>query len=159
MSEIFHIAPATLRWSGVTGGAAFAIGILVFVFGTIGVVMYKSMEGARRATFELSSAGLKLKGDFYGRTIPMNQLVPAEARVVDISSGPYRPIMRTGGTAMPGYRAGWFNLRNGHKALLYVTDPNRVVLVPTTAGYDVLLSVAETPEFVNRLHAMNGQVH
>ena len=153
MSEIFHIAPATVRWSGL---GMFVGLILIITFGGVGLAMYKSVQGARSATFELSSEGLKLKGDFYGRTIPMNELVPAEAKVVDISSGPYKPVLRRGGTAMPGYRAGWFNLRNGHKALLYVTDPNRVVLVPTTAGYDVLLSVAETPEFVNRLHALGG---
>ena len=35
-----------------------------------------------------------------------------------------------------------------------MTDLNRVVRVPTTAGYSVLLSVAETDEFIRRLHEM-----
>jgi hypothetical protein len=156
MNEIFHIAPAQLRWSGISAVVGFAGFVLVLVIGVSSVALYKSLQGAHSSTFELSSEGLRLRGDFYGRMIPARELVPAEAKVVDISEGPYRPVMRTGGTAMPGYRAGWFRLRNGHKALLYVTDPNRVVLVPTTAGYDVLLSVAETPEFLNRLHGMAG---
>jgi len=46
---------------------------------------------------------------------------------------------------------------NGEKALLYVTDPKRVVRVPTTAGYSLLLSVAETDDFVEQLHAMGGR--
>jgi len=46
---------------------------------------------------------------------------------------------------------------NGEKALLYVTDPKRVVRVPTTAGYSLLLSVAETDDFVEQLRAMGGR--
>ena len=33
-----------------------------------------------------------------------------------------RPGLRTMGTGLPGYRAGWFRLRNGEKALLYLTE-------------------------------------
>jgi hypothetical protein len=57
-----------------------------------------------------------------------------------------------GGTALPGYRSGWFRLANGGKGLLYVTDPAKVVRVPTTEGYTVLLSVEEADQFVNHLH-------
>jgi len=46
---------------------------------------------------------------------------------------------------------------NGEKALLYVTDPKRVVRVPTTAGYSLLLSVAETDDFVEQLRAMGAR--
>jgi len=55
---------------------------------------------------------------------------------------------------VPGYRSGWFRLANGTKALLYVTDPNKVVQVPTTAGYTVLLSVAETDQFVAQIRGL-----
>jgi hypothetical protein len=65
-------------------------------------------------------------------------------------------VARTVGTALPGYRSGWFRLANGEKALVYVTDPSRVVYVPTTDGYSLLLSVAETDQFVDRLHAMKS---
>lgn len=152
MDEIFHIAPTELRW----GPMAALLVVIVPVFVLVGVLVVASLRGARTSTFELSPAGLRLRGDLYGRTIPAAQLVAADARRISITDGAYRPTMRTGGTAMPGYRAGWFKLRNGHKALLYVTDASRVVLVPTTAGYDVLLSVAETDAFVARLHAMAG---
>ena len=118
---------------------------------------FATARGAKSSTFELSDAGLRLRGDMYGRMIPMSQLVAASAKRVDISNGPMRPVKRTMGTAMPGYRAGWFRLANGEKALLYVTDPTRVVKVPTTNGYSVLLSVAETDQFVERLHSLAGR--
>lgn len=62
-----------------------------------------------------------------------------------------KPVRRTMGTAIPGYRAGWFRLANGAKALLYVTDECRVVYIPTTAGYVVLLSAAKPGELMRLL--------
>jgi hypothetical protein len=44
---------------------------------------------------------------------------------------------------LPGYSAGWFRLRNGEKALAFVTDRQRVLYFPTWKGYSILLSVAE----------------
>jgi hypothetical protein len=152
MSDVFHIAPASVRpiW--------FMIPILVMVIaiGTGGIIIGGSMRGARSTTFELSEAGLQLRGDVYGRLVPWSEIRRAEAARVDIASGPFRLTARTMGTAMPGYRSGWFRLANGEKALVYVTDVARVVHVPTTAGYSLLLSVAEADQFVERLHALGG---
>jgi hypothetical protein len=58
------------------------------------------------------------------------------------------------GTGLPGYRSGWFRLRNGEKALLYLTDTSRAVYVPTTAGYGVLLSPQNPDEFVAALRGI-----
>jgi hypothetical protein len=75
--------------------------------------------------------------------------------VVDIEQErTLRPRGKTIGTAIPGYRSGWFRLANGEKALLYLTDSRRVVYVPTRAGYSLLLSVDRPAEFVERLRAI-----
>jgi Bacterial PH domain len=60
-------------------------------------------------------------------------------------------VQRRVGTAMPGYLSGWFRLRDGEKALLYLTDRTRAVYVPTRSGYSVLLSVTEPERFLARL--------
>ena len=152
MNQIFHIAPASVRpvWFAVP------IVILVIVVSIAGILLVASMRGARSTSFELSDEGLRLRGDVYGRLVPTRELVGREAARVDISRGPFSLTARTAGTAMPGYRAGWFRLANGEKALVYVTDVGRVVHVPTTAGYSLLLSVAETDQFIERLHAMSN---
>jgi hypothetical protein len=152
MAQIFHIAPASVRpiWF------ILPLVLLAIVGGTVSILMGASMRGARSTTFELSDAGLRLHGDVYGRVVPLSEIRGSEAARVDISRGPFRLVARTVGTAMPGYRAGWFRLANGEKALVYVTGPNRVVHVPTTDGYSLLLSIAEADQFVDRLHAMNG---
>jgi len=151
MHQVFHIAPASVR------PLCFMIPILILVIvvGTGGVIMGASIRGARSTTFELSDDGLRLRGDLYGRLVPWNAIRATDASRVDISAGPFRLTLRTVGTALPGYRAGWFRLANGEKALVYVTDPTRVVHVPTTAGYSLLLSVAETDQFLDRLRAMS----
>jgi hypothetical protein len=58
------------------------------------------------------------------------------------------------GTGLPGYQAGWFRLRNGEKALVYLTDRRRAVYVPTTAGYDVLLSPEDPDGFLRALASL-----
>jgi hypothetical protein len=76
-------------------------------------------------------------------------LRPAEARRVDFAATPeLEPQRRTMGTGLPGYRAGWFRLRNGERALLYLTDRSRAVYIPTAAGYGVLLSPADPDGFL-----------
>lgn len=152
MSQIFHIAPASVRpiWF------LLPILLLAIVIGTSAVILGASMRGARSTVFELSDDGLRVRGDVYGRLIPTSELRGADAAHVDIETGPFRLTARTIGTALPGYRSGWFRLANGEKALVYVTDPSRVVHVPTTAGYSLLLSVAETDNFIDRLHAMSA---
>lgn len=150
MTDVFHIAPTTVRWIWLALPAALIVVVLCVAL----VLVAKSVSGARNATFEVSAAGLRLSGDVYGRFIPANEIVADNARRVDISSGPLRPTLRVGGTSVPGYRSGWFRLANGTKALLYVTDPSKVVQVPTTAGYTVLLSVAETDRFVAQVRGL-----
>jgi hypothetical protein len=150
MNQIFHIAPSAVRWMWLTIPAALVLVALAVAI----AILLKSVTGARSSTFEVSPEGLQIRGDIYGRLIPISQLVADSAERVDISSGAFRPVARVGGTAVPGYRSGWFRLANGSRALLYVTDPAKVVRVPTKEGYSVLLSVAETDRFVAELRAL-----
>jgi hypothetical protein len=111
-----------------------------------------ALLGSRSARFEVSGEGLRLRGDLYGRMIPLAQLRVAEARRINLDHEPeLRPRWRTLGTAVPGYRGGWFRLRGGAKALLYLTDHDRAVLVPTTADYLVMLSPADPDGFLEAL--------
>ena len=151
MPEVFHIVPANLRSSALVSLGA----LLLAVFVVVALLFVASIRGSRAATFELSSDGLRLRGDVYGRRVAAADLRGGAAKVIDLQAdGALRPVRRTMGTALPGYRAGWFRLADGEKALLYVTDPRRVVYVPTRAGYSLLLSVDQPAEFLKRLQAI-----
>ncbi len=125
--------------------------ICLLLVGAI-VLLAGAALASQRARFEVSSEGLRLRGDLYGRFIPASALLVAEARPVDLTREPeLRVKRRTLGSGLPGYQAGWFRLQNGEKALLYVTDPGRVVRLPTREGYVVMLSVAEPDRFLQAL--------
>lgn len=106
----------------------------------------------QHAQFTVSSDGLRLQGDLYGRLIPLKSLKLDEAVVTNLHTDTaHQPTRRTMGSGLPGYAAGWFKLRNGTKALLYVTDRTRVARIPTTEGYEVMLSVNDPAALIAAL--------
>ena len=137
MTQVFPMVSAPMRSLVLLGGIAL---LLVAVLAVLGYVAYS----ATQARFEVSPDGLRIAGDFFGRTIPIEKLRLDEARVLDLGrESNLRPRVRTFGTGLPGYRSGWFRLRDRQKALLYVTDPARVVYIPTTEGYVLMLSAVQ----------------
>ncbi|MEO8255782.1 MAG: PH domain-containing protein [Acidobacteriota bacterium] len=147
--QSFAIAPAAGRVMWIVPIAVALV--LVPVVGLLG----RSVLAGSRARFELSDAGLQLRGDWYGRVISANQLRPASARRIDFSASPeLAPQRRTMGTGLPGYQAGWFRLGSGEQALLYLTDRGKVVYVPTTNGYSLLLSPDDPEAFLAALRSM-----
>lgn len=145
--QTFPIAPGDARPLWILLPVAL---VLVAAF----AALMLSFLGARNSRFELSSDGLRLRGDWYGRLIPASEIQTSQVRRVDLEQEDgLQPRLRTLGTALPSYRSGWFRLRNGDKALLYLTDARRAVLVPTTAGYQVVLSPADPDAFVTAMHA------
>jgi len=126
------------------------IPLLIAVF-----VLFGSLTGMKRSKFEVSPAGLRLSGDLYGRLISVADLRGGSARRVDIGSGSdFQPTRRTWGTGLPGYRAGWFRLRNGEKALLYVTDPAKAVYVPTRLDFVVMVSPDDADGFLSAIRSV-----
>ena len=144
----FPIAPAESRYLW------FLIPIIVILLGAIALLV-TSVRGAQASRFEIRGDGLRLAGDLYGRLIPKSQLRVDLARRVDFGRDEeLRPRSRRMGTGLPGYQAGWFRLRNGERALLYLTDRARAVYIPTTAGYSLLLSPADPDGFLSTLRSV-----
>lgn len=76
------------------------------------------------------------------------------AHRVDFAAEPeLAPRWRRVGTGLPGYQSGWFQLRNGEKALLYLTDRSKAVYIPTSQGYSLLLSPANPEAFLAALRS------
>lgn len=131
---VFPIAPAASRYLW------FFIPITALLVGVI-VMLALSLRGAHASRFEVSADSLRLRGDLYGRTIPRSALQLDLARRVDFALEPgLLPKWKRVGTGLPGYQSGWFRLRNGEKALLYLTDRSKAVYIPTSSGYSLLLS-------------------
>lgn len=167
MTEVFPIVPATKSPVITFGSAALvllgflylAAGAPLIVFGIIASVVVAILfflgtfvYASRHVRFELSPEGLAIRGDLYGRRLPAASLLTAEARAVDLSlDRDHRLMARTNGAGFPGYGSGWFQLANGEKALIFVTDKRRVVYLPTREGYALLLSMADPEQFLAAL--------
>jgi len=146
--QSFAIAPAGLK------AAWLIILILIPVIG----LLCLTLIGSRTARFEVSAEGLRLRGDFYGRLVPADQLRGDLARRADFVAAPeLQPRWRTLGTGLPGYQAGWFRLRSGEKALLYLTDRSRAVYIPTSAGYSILLGPTDPDGFLSAVRSVAGR--
>ncbi|WP_419162810.1 PH domain-containing protein [Candidatus Palauibacter sp.] len=144
--QVFPIPPA-----GGRGIIWFFIIIIVVLMG-VTLMLGWAAWSTRNSRAEVSPEGLKLVGDLWGRTIPLDQLQLDDARVVDLRGEPdLVPRRRTMGTALGGYSAGWFRLRNGEKTLVYLTDRRRVVYIPTRDGYSLLLSQSAPGRFLDAL--------
>ena len=145
MNQTFSITP---------GGAKplwFTVLIFILLLVVI-VIMALSGYSSQKTNFQVSSQGLRIKGDLYGRLIPQSKLIIESAREINLNQeSQYRPKFRTFGTGLPGYQAGWFRLKNGDRALLYLTDYQRVVLIPTTDNYLLLLSIKQPDQFLATL--------
>ena len=152
--NVFPIAPAESRYLWLLiPVTVLLLGVLI---GGVGLLA-TSVRGAHASRFEIAGDGLRLVGDLYGRVVPKRDIRLNGARRVDLArEAGLQPKWRRIGTALPGYQAGWFRLRNGEKALLYLTDRTRAVYIPTTAGYSLLLSPADPDGFLARLRAVLG---
>ena len=145
MSETFRMTPAGGGPLGFMGIADLIILGLLLLFFYIGY-------STRNTKFIVSPEGLRISGTFYGRFIPRDQMQLTLAKPLDLKNlSEYRPSWRTNGIGLPGYGAGWFRLKNGDKALLFLTDKEHVAYVPTTKGYSLLVSVQEPDRFIESL--------
>lgn len=152
--------PMYTEFAIVPAGGSTAISAVVIVLLLLGVagLALSPAYGSRNVRFQVSTAGLRVTGNLYGRLVPAAGIQAAALRPLDLALEPQlQPKWRINGIAVPGYKSGWFKLHNGEWGLLFITDPQRVALVPTNAGYSVLLSVADPQQFVAALRAALAQ--
>jgi hypothetical protein len=120
--------------------------ILIGVLGLFAAFGYQ----ARHTTFRLTDHGLRIGPGIYSRTIPREKIDVSGIRIINLDiEKEYQPKWRMNGAGLPGFLAGWFKLQNKEKALLFVTDRSRVVYIPTSENYSILLSVQDAGEFTD----------
>ena len=114
----------------------------------------------RRCELYLTARELVFRGGFFSRTLPISSLLVSKARQLSLfEQMQLAPRWRTNGIRLPGYRTGWFRLRNGERALIYLTDPIRITHLPTTQGFVLLLSTDALIPALQRRAAAAGLVN
>src|SRR5690606_15099474 len=137
----------TLAWRAAAGVAGFC----VLLWAALALLV-------RRHRLRLGAGGLEIATTFHGRRMDLADLDLDAARVVDLDDRPeFRPMLRTNGLAVPGFRSGWYRLRNGHRALVATAGGRRLLWIPTAAGHDLLLQPGNPQALLDRLRAMAAQ--
>jgi len=145
-TQVFTIAQVSGR---TFGGLLLVLLSAMIIIAAVGVVAVRSV---RSTTFIVGAEGLRIRSSAFSDVIPLSELRTDAAARVDFAAEPeLAPRLRTFGIGVGQYRAGWFRLGNREKALLHVTDNSRVVRIPTTRGYDVLLSPEDPDGFLRAL--------
>jgi hypothetical protein len=109
----------------------------------------------RRHHVTLDSGGLGIATTFYARKLGWDELQVQQARVIDLDEHTeLKPLLKTNGTRLPGFSSGWFRLRNRHKALVAMASGPRVLYLPTTQGYDLLLQPRQPQALLHRLQEL-----
>jgi hypothetical protein len=146
--RVFPIAPGSSSTFWFTG---IIVGFLVlFPFALLLVPLWPG-----KIYLEVSNAGLRITGSIYSRLIPHPEGKSAKRWIPSDEPG-YQPVGRTNGVGLPNYRGGWFRLANGSKALVFLTDDSRSVLVPTDEGYTLLASPEDPDGLIAALAARNS---
>jgi hypothetical protein len=149
--EVFAIVPASAKpiWL-----LAAICSLLAMILLALAYTAYSS----RHSRIEVGDGQLRLVGDFWGRSIAVQSLQLDRSAVLDLrTSSEYAPRRRTLGTGLPGYTSGWFRLHSGEKALVYLTDRESVIYLPTSLGYSLLLSADRPRELLAALHSEAGR--
>jgi hypothetical protein len=147
--QVYPIAPgssSTLLFTGIVVGF-----LLLFPFVLLLIPLWPG-----KIELVVSDAGLQISGSMYGRLISHPDGTSARKWVPSDEPG-YQPVSRTNGIGLPNYRGGWFRLANGSKALVFLTDESRSVLVPTNEEYTLLTSPQDPDGFISALAARDSR--
>ncbi len=97
---------------------------------------------------------LAITAGIHNARVRVAELDLAAAHIVNLADAPtLRPLLKTFGTAMPGYSAGHFRLRDRSRGFLLLTDRRKVLALPERGGRTLLLSL-ERPQAL--LDALKG---
>lgn len=146
MTKIFPIIPAPDK-------TLWVISLIFILLLGLNLLFGYLTYSVRHVEFKVTDQALEIRGDIYGKKLPKTDLKIDQALIINLDQNkPYQPKWRTNGVGLPGYLSGWFRLKNGEKALLFITKTNQVIYLPTTKGYAVMMSVKQPEELIQALH-------
>ncbi len=101
--------------------------------------------------------GKALLTGIFGWRVPVSELDLDAAAVLDLNlHRELQPTLKLAGTAMPGYRSGWFRLRDKRIAYLVLTDWQHVLVLPRRDGKVFLLGPQRPDALLTALRRANG---
>jgi len=133
---------------------AFPIIIILVVFIAMLVVtwlMVGTFFSIKNTSISIKDGEVVINSFLYGRKIPIENILVNEIETINLNKDvEYDISVRTNGTSLPNYKSGWMKLKNEKKALVYLTNKEKVLLMPTK-DFVILFSMEKTDEFINKI--------
>jgi hypothetical protein len=150
--------PASVRSFAIACGSWASLGFVLAMFlfltsipaGVSVCIASGPFGGEEKVEFATAPEGIRITGSLCGGMVLSSTKAGARRLTADDTPG-YRPSLRTSGIGLPSYEAGWFNLNNRKKALLFVTDWSRTILIPANEGYKLIRSPAQPDTLLHAL--------
>lgn len=134
-----------VAWS--TAGA----GVVVWVL----VLWWFLDRMMRRHRLRLEGGRLRVQTSFYSVDLGLEELKLEQARVVDLEERTeFRPVLKTNGYALPGFKSGHFRLRSGDKAFVAIAGERRALWLPTTRREALLLQPRQPDALLSHLREL-----
>ena len=106
---------------------------------------------AKNTSISINDREIVINSFIYGRKIPIENVLTNEIKTINLRiDKEYGVKIRTNGIALPGFCSGWMRLKNGKKALVFLTDTQNVLLMPTK-DFIVMFSMKERDEFIDKI--------
>ena len=141
-----------LARDSLASNAILAIAGVAALTGTIWWVIDRSLRLHRIA---IDTDGLQVATTFYKQHLRWSELQLNQARVVDLDERTeLRPLLKTNGTALPGFQSGWFRMRNRGKVFVARAGGTRLLWLPTSRGFDLLLQPRQPRALLQQLREL-----
>ena len=135
--------------AGLHLGAALGIAVLLLAMFVLMLAMM------RRHRLLHDAAGIELATTFYTRRLAWPELRLQDARVVSLDERTeLKPSLKSNGMSLPGFRSGWFRSRHLKKLLVATAGGDRVLWLPTTRDFDLLLQPRNPRAALDRLREL-----
>lgn len=129
--------------------------VLAYAMTAMALVFLIVDRAMRRHRIVLDGSALEVVTTFYRRRLAVDELRLQQARVIDLSERTeFKPALRSNGTSLPGFHSGWFRLRNRNRALVAIAGGPRVLWLPTTRGFDLLLQPQQPQALLQHLRRL-----
>lgn len=159
VAAAFLRVPQVLHAAFVESLTGWIVGLMAIVAGAILVGLLRLLRGTRQLDCKITDGALILHhGHCCQHRVQLADLNLDHAAITDLSFDPgNQPRKRLAEPGCPRRDSGWFQLRNGTRALVFLGDPKNMVRIPTHSGYTLLLSVPEPSQLLDFLRAEVAQ--
>ena len=133
---------------------AFPVSMIIFMFIVMLLVtwlMAGIISATKNTSISIKDGEVVINSFIYGRKIPIENIMVNEVKPINLNvDKEFNVSIRTNGIGMSNFLSGWAQLNNGSKALVFLTDRDNVLFVPTK-DFILLFSMVNHNEFIQQI--------